>query len=79
VGAASDALATGDILGTVTTMPGIDVSHVGLALRSGGKVKFLHAPLSGGVVTLTATTLAEYLAKNEKQTGIIVARPVDPA
>lgn len=76
---ASDTLATGDIIGTVTTMEGMDVSHVGLVLRSGGKVKFLHAPLSGGVVTLTASTLAQYLARNEKVTGVIVARPVDPA
>ncbi len=79
VEAASDLLATGDIIGITTTLPGMDVSHVGLAVRSGGKVKFLHAPLSGAVVTLTASTLSDYLAKNDKQTGIIVARPVDPA
>jgi cell wall-associated NlpC family hydrolase len=79
VEAASDRLATGDIIGITTTLQGMDVSHVGIAVRSGGKVKFLHAPLSGAVVTLTASTLSDYLAKSDKQTGIIVARPVDPA
>lgn len=79
VAGVADRLATGDIIGTTTTMQGMDVSHVGIAVRSGGKVRFLHAPLSGAVVTLTTSTLAEYLAKNQKQTGIIVARPVEPA
>jgi hypothetical protein len=79
VESASDRLATGDIIGITTTLQGMDVSHVGIVVRSGGKVKFLHAPLSGAVVTLTSSTLSDYLAKNDKQTGIVVARPVDPA
>jgi hypothetical protein len=78
VDAAAAHLQTGDIIGITTTIEGIDVSHLGLVLRSGGKAKFLHAPLSGGVVTLTAGTLGEYLAKNSKHTGIIVARPSEP-
>jgi hypothetical protein len=36
----------------------------------------LHAPLSGGVVQVTSSTLAEYVAAIRHATGILVARPV---
>jgi len=76
--AMSGRLQTGDIIGITTTIEGMDVAHVGLVVRSGGKAKFLHAPISGSVVTLTSGSLSEYLSRNEKQTGILIARPLDP-
>ncbi len=73
-----DRLESGDIIGTVTTMKGMDVSHTGLIAREGNVRRFLHAPLSGGVVTLTEGTIADYVAEKAGVTGIVVARPLEP-
>jgi hypothetical protein len=35
----------------------------------------LHAPLSGGAVEITHTTLPEYVSAIRKATGILIARP----
>ncbi len=68
----------GDIIGTATSMAGIDVSHTGIAVRKDGTIKFLHAPLSGGSVRVSEGSLADYLAKYDAMTGIVVARPLEP-
>jgi hypothetical protein len=69
----------GDILAMTTTMPGMDVSHTGIAYRTGdGAVHLLHAPVPGTKVRITDLPLSDYLAGNSKQTGIIVARPLEP-
>jgi hypothetical protein len=73
-----DRLQSGDVVGTVTTMKGMDVSHTGLVVREQGITRLLHAPLSGGKVLLTDGSLAEYLEKNSSVTGIVVARPLEP-
>jgi hypothetical protein len=69
----------GDIIGITTSMEGMDIAHTGLAVESGGTIKFLHASLSVKKVELTDGSLAEYLARHGTQTGIIVARPLEPA
>lgn len=78
VGGILGRLRSGDIIGTVTTMKGMDVSHTGLIARDGGVPRFLHAPLSGGKVTLAEGSLADYIAGNIGVTGIVVARPLEP-
>jgi N-acetylmuramoyl-L-alanine amidase-like protein len=68
---------TGDVLGFATEIPGLDVTHSALAYRdSRGILRVLHAPLSGGVVEITGTTLPEYVAAIRHSTGILVARPL---
>jgi hypothetical protein len=69
----------GDIIGITTSMEGMDIAHTGLAVESGGTIRFLHASLSAKKVELTEGSLAEYLARHGSQTGIIVARPLEPA
>ena len=69
---------SGDIIALATAMKGLDVSHVGFAVRSENVVKFLHAPLSGGSVQLSPSSLADYVAGIAKATGIIVVRPLNP-
>jgi hypothetical protein len=69
----------GDILGITTDIPGMDVSHTGIALWQNGKLHFLHAPLSGSKVQITEKPLAEYLAASPKRLGIMVARPIEPS
>jgi cell wall-associated NlpC family hydrolase len=71
-------LRNGDIIGTATTMDGMDVSHTGIVVREKGTARFLHAPLSGGAVCLADGSLADYLAAHKSMTGIVVARPLDP-
>jgi len=69
----------GDILGITTDIPGMDVSHTGIALWQNGKLHFLHAPLSGAKVQITEKPLADYLASSPKRLGIMVARPIEPS
>jgi Protein of unknown function (DUF1460)/TAT (twin-arginine translocation) pathway signal sequence len=67
---------TGDVLAFATEIPGLDVTHTAFAHRGGdGILRVLHAPLSGGVVEVTHTTLPEYVAAIRRSTGILVARP----
>ena len=68
---------TGDVLAFATEIAGLDVTHAALAYRdSAGVLRVLHAPLSGGVVEVTRTTLPEYVAAIRRATGILVARPL---
>lgn len=68
---------TGDILGFATAIPGLDVTHTAFAYRDGANVlRVLHAPLSGGVVEITRTTLPLYVAAIRRSTGILLARPL---
>ena len=71
-------LQDGDLIGTTTTMEGMDVSHTGMVFRQGGIVRFMHAPLSGKKVLVSTGSLAEYVAGITSHTGIVVARPLAP-
>jgi hypothetical protein len=69
---------TGDVLAFATEIPGLDVSHAAFAYRDrDGVLRVLHAPLSGGVVQVSRTTLPEYVAAIRHATGILVARPLN--
>lgn len=72
-----DRIETGDVLAFATAIPGIDVSHAAFAYRdAAGVLRVLHAPLSGGAVEVTRTTLPEYVSAIRRATGILVARPL---
>jgi hypothetical protein len=74
---AEDRIESGDVLAFATSISGLDVSHAALAYRdAGGTLRVLHAPLSGGSVEVTKTTLPEYVARIRRATGILVARPL---
>jgi hypothetical protein len=65
----------GDIVGTTTNIDGLDITHVGFAIRLQDKrVYLLHASADFKRVMVTDKPLSEYLAKNKTQTGIMVAR-----
>ena len=73
----SDRIETGDVLAFATAIPGLDVTHSAFAYRDAtGVLRVLHAPLSGGAVEITTTTLPEYVAAIRRSTGILVARPL---
>jgi hypothetical protein len=68
---------SGDVLAFATSIEGLDVTHSAFAYRgSDGVLRVLHAPLSGGVVEVTESTLPEYVAAIRRATGILVARPL---
>lgn len=72
-----DRIETGDVLAFATAIPGIDVSHAAFAYRDAARVlRVLHAPLSGGAVEVTRSTLPEYVSAIRRATGILVARPL---
>jgi hypothetical protein len=73
----SSKIQTGDVLAFATAIPGIDVTHAAFAYRGNDNVlRVLHAPLSGGAVEITRSTVPEYVARIRKSTGILIARPL---
>ena len=77
VAAKEDLIHDGDILAITTSIKGLDVVHVGLAIRPEGKrLHMLHASLGSKKVEVTEHPLADYLARHKHQTGIMVARPL---
>jgi hypothetical protein len=73
----ADRIETGDVIAFATAVEGLDVTHAAFAYRDGGGVlRVLHAPLSGGVVEVTGSTLPQYVAAIRRSTGILVARPL---
>ena len=69
----------GDIIAITTDIAGMDVSHTGIAIWQNDALHLMHAPLAGHRVQITEKALADYLAANKKQLGIMVARPLQPA
>lgn len=78
VSTVTEKIRNGDILGITTDIEGLDTSHTGIAVWHEGKLCLMHAPLAGGKVEITTSTLAEYLERNKRQTGIMVVRPLEP-
>lgn len=73
----SERIESGDVLAFATSIAGLDVTHAALAYRDDrGVLRVLHAPLSGGAVEVTRSTLPQYVAAIRRSTGILVARPL---
>ena len=68
---------TGDIICLVTTVEGLDVSHVVMAVVEDGAVRMLHASTGAMKVTVDPKTLQEYLAGRNSVSGIRILRPID--
>jgi hypothetical protein len=67
----------GDIATLTTSIPGIDVSHVGILLKKEGRIYLLHASSSIMKVVVSTEPFAQYLTKSKKTTGVMIARPVE--
>jgi hypothetical protein len=72
------AIQPGDVIGITTSVEGLDISHTGIAVSMNGAIKYLHAPLSNGAVQISDNSLTDYLALHKNQTGVMVARPLEP-
>ena len=69
----------GDLLAFTSTVEGLDVNHVGIAVRmDDGRIHVLHAPNVGYKVHISDKPLPEYVMGIKKDSGIIVARPLKP-
>jgi len=65
----------GDIVAFASNEEGLDIAHVGFAIRNGKSLRLLHASQKEGKVVISKKTLVDYLKSNKKFNGIIVARP----
>ncbi|MBD0403991.1 N-acetylmuramoyl-L-alanine amidase-like domain-containing protein [Flammeovirga sp. EKP202] len=74
IAAYEDKIQEGDIIALVTKINGLDVSHVGIAVKKLDRIHLLHASQSSGKVVITNKPLAEWLKNSKLNTGITVAR-----
>ena len=71
---------SGDLLAFTSTIEGLDVNHVGIAVRmDDDRIHLLHAPNVGYKVQITDLPLAEYVKQIEKDSGVIVVRILENA
>jgi hypothetical protein len=70
---------SGDLIALTTSDKGLDIGHVGLAVKmDNGRIHFLHAPIAGSKVQITENPLSDYAKNIKKHTGIIVLRVLEP-
>jgi len=70
---------SGDMIAFTSNIKGLDVNHVGIAVRiDDNHVHILHAPEPGTKVQITQLALPEYISKIKHDTGIIIFRAVEP-
>jgi hypothetical protein len=65
---------SGDIIAITTSIPGLDVVHLGFAHYHNGSLCLLHASSGKGMVIEDTTPLRDYLMNNKRHTGIRVFR-----
>ena len=65
---------SGDIVAITTSIPGLDVTHIGFAYYHNGTLGLLHASSGKGEVMKETRTLRDYLAGKKSHTGIRVFR-----
>ncbi len=69
-----DLICNGDLIAITTNAEGLDVEHVGLAVRLKNRIHLLHASSTEGKVVLSKKTLYQYLMQSRARSGIMVAR-----
>lgn len=71
---ASNSINNGDIIGFVTSIKGLDVSHMAFACWKDGGLKFIHASSSEKKVVISKENLSDYLNRQSKLKGIWIIR-----
>lgn len=68
-------LKSGDMVGFVTTVNGLDLSHVGIVYRKKGKLTFIHASTSAAKkVIINEEPLSSYVKRIRTNKGIMLVR-----
>lgn len=70
----SPGIKEGDIVCFVTTIKGLDISHVGVVCRVGEKLTFIHASTTGKKVIINEAPLQEYVEGIKRNSGIMIVR-----
>lgn len=71
----AEGIKEGDIVCFVTTIKGLDISHVGVVCRVGDKLTFIHASTTQKKVIVNEAPLQEYVESIKRNSGIMVVRP----
>lgn len=66
---------TGDIVCFLTSIKGLDISHVGIVHKEGDKMTFIHASSGKKRVIINEESLQDYVLGIKKSKGIMVLRP----
>lgn len=77
VSIAEKKIKNGDLIAITSSVNGLDINHVGIAVEINGRIHFMHAPQVGAKVQITDVPLDKYLAGIKKHTGIMVLRPAE--
>ena len=72
-----DQLNEGDIIGLVTNIKGLDVTHTGILVRIEGRIHLMHASSLANEVVISEEPLDEMLQNKASYTGIVIARPLN--
>lgn len=74
----AEALHDGDIVAFATSVPGLDVSHIGIVVKGpDGTPRLLHASSAAGKVIIDPKPLAMYVRSRPSLTGMRIFRVVD--
>lgn len=65
---------SGDIIGMVTKMEGLDISHLGIVIKENNELYFINASMSGKKVQLEKKTFHDYLRDIRSCMGVRVFR-----
>ena len=76
--AAEKSIPAGAILAFTTDQAGLDVLHMGFAVRRRGCLRILHASRPAGRVEISRDPLLRYLSRHPAMTGAMVAEIVGP-
>ncbi|MGL4292974.1 MAG: N-acetylmuramoyl-L-alanine amidase-like domain-containing protein [Bacteroidales bacterium] len=68
----------GDLIAITTSIPGLDISHVGFAWFVNGRLHLLHASSAAKKVIIDPLPLYDYLRQNKRMQGIRVLRVLPP-
>ena len=68
---------SGDIIGMVTNIDGLDISHLGVVLKENDKLYFINASMGGKKVQIEKQLFADYLAGIRSNIGVRVFRIID--
>lgn len=63
----------GSMVGFVTTIPGIDLSHMAIVYHEGKKLTFIHASSSGKKVMINESSMGEFVLSSKRNTGIVLS------
>lgn len=74
LGKFEDMAENGDLIAITADIKGLDVMHVGLAVRLGSRIHLLHASETEKRVVISDVTLRKYLSRKKVMTGIMVGR-----